>query len=217
MKKTALIVAAAMLAMTACSESASTSTSSAAAESTSTVRPQSEDFEPTTNIRYYNIDTIQKNYRLCIEAQELTQKLSAEYQQLEYNLGSASQREQQQFQEKLQSNQFMTETEAQSAYNTVMQNAQGYQNRLLRRQNEIAEQLSAKQKELEDSINNFLTVYNNEHHYDAILVKSFGDHFNPKLDITDEILKGLNDRYKGAKEETKADAAAASTKPAAKK
>lgn len=217
MKKTVLIAATVMLTLAACSESASTNSSSTAVESTSAIRPESEDFEPTTNIRYYNIDTIQKNYRLCVEAQELTQKLSAEYQQLEYNLGSASQREQQQFQEKLQSNQFLSENEAQSAYNTVLQNAQGYQNRLMRRQNEIAEQLSAKQKELEDSINNFLTVYNNEHHYDAILVKTFGDHFNPKLDITDEILKGLNARYKGAKEETKKDDDKTAATPAAKK
>ena len=40
-----------------------------------------------------------------------------------------------------------------------------------------------------------VTDYNKIKGYDAILFKSAGAYFNPALDITDEVVKGLNDRY----------------------
>ena len=57
-----------------------------------------------------------------------------------------------------------------------------------------------------DSINSFLATYNKAHHYDAILVYSPGDYFNPALDITRDIVEGLNASYKKAgKEKAPAD------------
>ena len=38
-------------------------------------------------------------------------------------------------------------------------------------------------------------IYNSTRGYDAILLKQAGLYFNPALDITDEIVKGLNSRY----------------------
>jgi outer membrane protein len=51
---------------------------------------------------------------------------------------------------------------------------------------------------LHDSIQNFLASYNKTHKYDYILSKS-GDNIllaNPKMNITEDVIKGLNKRYK---------------------
>jgi len=211
MKKSAFAATLILLATAACS-SDKTST----AEVKSTAKPATEAFEIKTNIRYYDLDTIQKYYVLCKEAEELGQKLSTEYQQYEYNMAMQAQREQQQFQEKLNSGKFANENEAQGAYNTVMQNANSYQQRVVNKQNEVSQQIAAKSKEMLDSLTNYLVIYNNLYHYDAILVKTPGELFNPSLDITQEIVDGLNARYKGGKADVKEEKKA-ETKAAAKK
>ena len=49
-----------------------------------------------------------------------------------------------------------------------------------------------------DSLNNFLAEYNKTRHYDAILLYAPGELFNPALDITNDIIEGLNAKYKKA-------------------
>ena len=53
-------------------------------------------------------------------------------------------------------------------------------------------------EEMRDSIQNFLKQYNKTKKYDFIMSKA-GDNIllaNPKYDITNEVVKGLNKRYK---------------------
>ena len=47
-----------------------------------------------------------------------------------------------------------------------------------------------------NSINNFIAEYVKTHAYDAILYRAAGVYFNPALDITKEVVEGLNARYK---------------------
>ena len=51
------------------------------------------------------------------------------------------------------------------------------------------------QMQLTDSIESFIKEFNKTKGYDAILYKAAGVYFNPALDITDEVIKGLNARY----------------------
>ncbi len=54
-------------------------------------------------------------------------------------------------------------------------------------------------EEARDSIQAFLKIYNEEKKYDYVMIKA-GDNLliaNPKYDITDEVVQGLNSRYKG--------------------
>ena len=59
---------------------------------------------------------------------------------------------------------------------------------------------------MRDSIQAFLRVYNKTKQFDYILSRS-GDNIlmaNTKLDITDEVVRGLNKRYKAKPEVSKA-------------
>ncbi len=51
------------------------------------------------------------------------------------------------------------------------------------------------QIQLTDSIEAFIKDYNRKKGYDAILYKAAGVYFNPALDITNEVIDGLNKRY----------------------
>ena len=60
--------------------------------------------------------------------------------------------------------------------------------------NTIARLVADQQQRLNDSLQNFLKAYNAVYNYDAILDKKVG-FFKPELDITAEVIQGLNDRY----------------------
>ena len=48
---------------------------------------------------------------------------------------------------------------------------------------------------LSDSITSYVKAYNATRGYDAILLREAGVYFNPELDITAEIIEGLNARF----------------------
>ena len=62
-------------------------------------------------------------------------------------------------------------------------------------QRSVEQELAQQQSQLNDSVEAFIKEYNKSKGYDAILFKAAGVYFNPALDITDEVVKGLNARY----------------------
>ena len=99
-----------------------------------------------------------------------------------------------------------------------------YQNYALRKQDEIAEEQAVTMRQIYDAINTYIQKFNEEHHYSMILATTSGAQggllsvpvtaADPALDITDAILKGLNEEYVKSKDKP---APADSTKTAKKK
>lgn len=99
-----------------------------------------------------------------------------------------------------------------------------YQAYAVRKQEEIAEEQAVTMRQIYDAINTYIQKFNEEHHYSMILATTSGAQGgllsvpvtagDPALDITDQILKGLNDEYVKSKN---APAPADSTKTAKKK
>ena len=79
-----------------------------------------------------------------------------------------------------------------------------------RLEGELANETQKFNEALRDSLNNFLASYNKDKKYDLLLSKA-GDNIlyaNRKFDITQDVINGLNKRYKpaaGKKEEAKKD------------
>ena len=96
--------------------------------------------------------------------------------------------------QKYQNNQYNEAT-----YNADMQRLQqlqqNAQNELAKLQESSANQMQQSQKQLNDSIENFLKDYSMKNHYDIILTKKAGFYMNNNLDITDDVIEGLNKRY----------------------
>lgn len=198
MKKTAIAAGALaiMLAAASCSEKkAETAAAEGGKAETKTVKVESDSFEPTTNIRYYNMDSVMANYDLVKAFNEVNLRTMTKMQNAQSSREGELGRMAANIEQKLKNNGYLSE----ASYNADMQELnkkqQSAQNYLGSLQAEAQQEAMRQQQEFLDSLDNFLADYNRTRHYDAILLFTPGEHFNPALDITDEIVKGLNARY----------------------
>lgn len=211
MKKLAFTLGTAAVALTlaGCSGSEEKKDQPNGQEAPKTAKVEGEKFAPSTNIRYYDMDSVMANYDLVKTYNETNLRATRELENAMQSRQSELQRLASNIQQKVQSNGYLSE----ASYNADMQDlnrkqqqAESYLGNLqARAQQEALRQ----QTEFLDSINNFLVYYNSDKHYDAILIYSPGQYFNPALDITADVIAGLNARYKkaaSAKDDKKADA-----------
>ena len=167
------------------------------------------------NYRYVDLDTILSRYNLAKDYNEeiLRMQNNAESQMRQHQ--NKIQNFATTVQNKMQNNGYLSEASYNAdmaVYNQKQQQAQNYLGSL---QMKAQEEAARQQQVFLDSINSFLATYNKAHHYDAIIVYSPGDYFNPALDITQEIVDGLNAAYKKSAKTDK-DAKADSTAVAKK-
>ena len=199
MKKTAIsALSVAMLALaTACSEKqAATDASEAPAKKA--VKVESESFEPSTNIRYYNMDSVMANYELVKTFNEANLRTMTELQNAQRSREGELNRLASSIQQKMQNNGYLSEATYNADMAELNKKQQAAQNYLGSLQARAQEEALRQQEEFIDSLNNFLAEYNKAHHFDAILLFAPGELFNPQLDITNDIIEGLNARYKKA-------------------
>lgn len=156
-------------------------------------------------IAYVQLDTLMSQYQLYKDYSEvLTRKganiqntLAQKQQTLEQHVAS--------FQKKYEGNGFTTRDELERAQNGLQQEQNDLQALAERLNAEFNTEQARINDEARDSIQAFLKQYNKAKKYDYVLVKA-GDNLliaNPKYDITTEVVKGLNKRYKGLKNEPK--------------
>ena len=147
------------------------------------------------NIRYIDLDSITANYNLVKDYNEVNIKTMSRLDNAQRAKQAELQKRANEIQNKLKNNGYISE----ATYNADMQKFQQQQrdaeiylgNLQQQAQQEALDQSQA----LNDSLNNYIEVYMKSHNYDAILLRAAGVYFNPALDITKEIVDGLNQRY----------------------
>ena len=146
-------------------------------------------------MRFYNPDSVSRNYILIEELNAQVQADLQNYQAQERAKANELQRMGARIQEKVQNNGYLSE----ASYNQDIQNFQAKQQQaeayLAGLQQEISQKTAEQSQMLLDSLNNFLKDFNKDYQFEAILQLQPGNYVDPKLDITDHIIKGLNDRY----------------------
>lgn len=162
------------------------------------VKKAAEDatFKAQTNIRYIDMDSILQAYTLAQEISAEGQKLMGEYQSLERQKQNELQNFGNSIQQKVNNNTYLSQESYQADVNDFNKRQNAAANVLGAKQNSINEQMERQQKRLTDSIESFIKDYNSTRHYDAILYREAGVYFNPALNITSEVIAGLNARYK---------------------
>lgn len=197
MKKQAIAAISFALIMmaTSCSDSKSTKEEGAEAPK-KTAKVESESFAPTTNIRYYNMDSVMANSELVKTFNEANLRTMTQLQDAQRSREGELNRMASSIQQKVQNNGYLSEASYNADMAELNKKQQHAQNYLGSLQAKAQEEAMRQQQEFLDSLNNFLAQYNKEKHYDAILLYTPGEHFNPALDITDEIIQGLNASYK---------------------
>lgn len=188
-KASTLLICGAALAMCAC-----TSTDSKGTEAATPA--QNGDAAPQLCIKYVSQDSIEKYYLFAEVTRQENERLQSALYAYGNQLQGTVQNMQQQFQQKLQNNGFISEAAAQAEANKLQQQAAGYDKQYSKRQAETMTQVQANMQALNDSVQNFVTRYAQENGIDAILYRETNLYLNPALDVTQQIIEGLNANYK---------------------
>ena len=149
-------------------------------------------------IAYVELDTLMSQYQLYRDYSEVLtrkgnniQKTLEQKQRTLESHASAVQR-------RYDNNEFTTRDEVERAQASIEKEQRDLAELADRLQNEFALEQARINEEARDSIQSFLKRYNETKKYDYVLVKA-GDNLliaNPKYNITNDIVKGLNKRYK---------------------
>lgn len=146
-------------------------------------------------IRYVDEDSIMNNYNLAKDINEAMLRRQNQFDAAQTQKGNEINKFGTAMQQKLKTNGYLTEDsyKADEAKLAKMQNdAQNYLGNL---QQSIQNELMQSQTQLMDSINNFMNEYAKQKGYDMVLRKSATLYIDPKYDVTNEVIEGLNKRY----------------------
>lgn len=146
-------------------------------------------------IRYIDEDSIMANYNLAKDINEAMLRRQNQFDAAQQQRGNEINKFGNAMQQKYKNNGYLSEDSfnADQAKLQKMQNdAQNYLGGL---QQSIQNELGQSQIQLMDSINNFMKDFAKEKGYDMVLRKSATLYIDPKFDVTDEVIEGLNKRY----------------------
>ena len=149
-------------------------------------------------IAFVDIDSMLNNYEFSIT---INKEMLRKEENMRLTLSEKARDLQQdidEFQRKLENNVFATQARAEEEQNRILKKRESYERLSERLASELAAESQKNNVTLRDSINSYLKEYNATQGYDLIISR-VGDNLlyaNEALDITKEVIKGLNDRYK---------------------
>lgn len=192
MKKTLILGLAALgLALAGCNNAAAPAAPAASASDSTAVAG---------SIVYFNLDKVMAGYDM---ANDLRSVLETKVQGIQNEVdrrGKKLERDFKDFNQKIEKG-LLTRSVAEVQGQKLQQQQQEYQQYGARKQQEIAEEQQVTLNQIADAINAFVLKFNEEKQY-ALILTTTGDILpapvvtgDPKLDITDELLQGLNDEY----------------------
>jgi len=154
---------------------------------------------------WVNIDTLINNYDMYFDMQK---ELEESGRKLESELNTKSrdfEKQANDFQDKVQKG-LITRSQAQQ----MQQDLSAKEQELYRLRDDLRAQLADEQqvklRQIHQSITEFLADYNKDKGFHLILSNTFGGpllYGHPKLDITQEVLKGLNKKYSSKRSSSK--------------
>jgi outer membrane protein len=153
-------------------------------------------------VAYINMDSILLKYNLSVELNEaLLGKKENMRSKLEKDMKDFE-KEAQLFQDKLQRGIFLNQQRAEEAQQKLVMRQKELQNLEMDYTNQLAQDQGRMNTQLFDSVTNFINSYNADQKFDIILGHQLGGNMlygADQLDITQDILKGLNEAYTNKK------------------
>lgn len=161
----------------------------------SNVAPITTDANGMINIRYIDTDSVLNNYNLAKDLQAVMLRTQENYSNVERQKGAELQKFAAAIQNNLKTNNYLSEASAQADQQKFQKMQADAEASLAQLQQEIQNELVQNNIQLNDSINNFIKIYNAQKKYDMIIKKEATIFIDPKYDITKEVIDGLNSRY----------------------
>ena len=151
------------------------------------------------NYRYVDLDSVLSKYNLAKDYNEemlrMQTNMESEVKRHENSLQSFATS----MQNKLQNNGYLTEASYKADQQQITDMQTKAQRAVAALQSNFENAALMAQKTVNDSIEAFIRDYNMSKGYDAIFFKAATLYINPALDITQEVVEGLNARYNKVK------------------
>ena len=201
MKKTLIIfgVAAAVALAVSCNQNNGTATQAAPAQDSTAVAG---------SIVFFNLDKVLQGYDMANDLNSVFETKTSGIQAEIDRRGKKLEKDANDFQNKVDKG-LLTTSVAQAQYQKLQQQQQEYQEYAVRKQQEMAEEQQVMMNQIANAIAEFVTEYNETHQY-ALILSTSGNILStpvvcgdPRLDITEDFLAGLNAAYIKTKETTK--------------
>ena len=151
-------------------------------------------------IAYVEVDSLMTQYDFAKDYSVTLQKKSNNARNTLTTMGNALQAAVNNFQQKLNNNGFTSREQAASQQAAIERQQRDLQELQARLENELASETAKFNETLRDSLQNFLKDYNKDKQFSLILTKQ-GDNIllaDKRFDITNDVINGLNKRYKPA-------------------
>ncbi|MBQ0113409.1 MAG: OmpH family outer membrane protein [Bacteroidales bacterium] len=154
-------------------------------------------------IAYVNTDTILAKYNMALD---MKKDLEAKQKQAENTFKSAESKLQSDYQNYMKTGDKLTLTQQKEKEKELQERMQKLQQMQTNLPMQLQEEQVKMNKKLLDAVYAFIADYNKKHDkYNVILSNSYMSsptlYIDKGMDITDEILKGLNEEYKNYKED----------------
>ncbi len=160
------------------------------------------------SIVFFNMDKVMEGYDMANDLNSVFETKTSGIQAEIDRRGKKLEKDMTDFQNKVDKG-LLTTSVAQAQYQKIQQQQQDYQQYVVRKQQEMGEEQQVMMNQIANAIAEYVEEYNAEHQYALILATAgpilstpvvTGD---PKLDITEDLLAGLNAAYIKTKEATK--------------
>ena len=160
------------------------------------------------SIVFFNMDKVMQGYDMANDLNSVFETKTSGIQSEIDRRGKKLEKDMTDFQNKVDKG-LLTTSVAQAQYQKIQQQQQDYQQYVVRKQQEMAEEQQVMMNQIANAIAEYVEEYNAEHQYALILTTAgailstpvvTGD---PKLDITEDLLAGLNAAYIKTKEASK--------------
>ena len=151
-------------------------------------------------IAYVEVDSLMTQYDFAKDYSVTLQKKSNNARNTLTTKGNALQAAVNNFQQKLNNNGFTSREQAASQQAAIERQQRDLQELQARLENELTKETAEFNETLRDSLQNFLKDYNKDKQFSLILTKQ-GDNIllaDKRFDITNDVINGLNKRYKPA-------------------
>lgn len=148
------------------------------------------------NIRYIDSDSLAANYNLAKDLSEAYLRSYENFQNVGRSKAAEIQKFEKQIATKVQNNGYLSQASYEDDMKKLQQMNVNAQNQLAALERNIGEEQAQNLMQINDSINNYLQTLCKEKGYEVVFNKNTSTFYiDAKYDITEEVVKGLNERY----------------------
>lgn len=194
--KTILLIPAAVLALTACNKQADAEVAPEEEQAPAAVETKANKLP----IAVVNTDSVVAKYQFAIDANDRLQNKQEKARADMNSRAKSLQNDMADFQNKYENNAFLSRERAEAAQQSIVKKNNALEQLNDKYTQELLQEQEDLTLQLRDSLQNYLKVINKDGKYEMILQNSAANETvlfsKPVYDITKEVIKGLNARYK---------------------